>query len=185
MIYLVIILAVWFIILLIIAREFKKHKTHHILDQVTFLVTIPREIPRKEDDANANLPKDFKEAMAPAEQFFASLSSTLKRDLWHKLTGEQDIMAFEMAVEQNLVSFYVACPGHLADLLERQLYSFFPKVSVERVKGHNIFATKGMIAAATLEFTKRFIFPIRTYKMLEADPINSTAGAFAKLGEHS
>ncbi|MFY9484105.1 MAG: ATP-binding protein [Patescibacteria group bacterium] len=185
MIYLLLFLVLWAIGLFVVWRHVRKHKAHHIVDQVTFLVTMPKEIFRQQDDANANQPKDFKEALAPTEQFFASLSSTLKRDLAHKLTGEQDIMCFEMVVEGNLVSFYVSCPGHLASLLERQLYSFFPKVSVERATGHNIFQTKGMIAAATLEFTKRFIFPIRTFKYLEADPINNLTGAFAKLGDKS
>lgn len=185
MIYLLIILVIWAIGLLLLWRKIRKHKAHHVLDQVTFLVTVPKEIPRREEETSVGQPKDFKEALAPTEQFFSSLSATLKRDLWHKLTGEQDIMGFEMVVEANLVSFYVSCPGHLASLLERQLYSFFPKVSVERVKGHNIFQTKGMVAAATLEHSKRFIFPIRTFKYLEADPLNNLTGAFSKLGDKS
>jgi hypothetical protein len=162
------------VVLLILHRQNAKKK--RILSTVVFLVTVPKDMARKEDtptDPSQNA-QDFKELIGPADQFFSSLSSLLNRDFRRHILDEQDYLGFEIISFKNEVAFYISCPHDLASIVERQIQSYYPHCNMTRVRGHNIFNTGGgQVSAAQLVLSKRFIFPIKTYKYLDADPLNN------------
>ncbi len=163
-----------------------RHERERIRNTTTLLIAVPKDIPRKDDEMLGNQPKDFREAIAPTEQFFSSLASIHNEGLLSDWVRRQIQISFEIVNQGNQISFYIAAGNDLIPFLEKQLYSFFPNLSITRMSGYNLFeGVDGEVVATSLSFTKRFIFPIRTFKTLEADPLNSLTGALSRLGERS
>lgn len=172
-------------LLLGLHQSHEKYERINKLNAVVFLVTLPRQFARKQDEI-ANPPKDFKELLAPMDQLIASLASIHDGSIWTLLTGKQRHLVFEIVAEGGQISFYISCPGQLASMIEKQVNSFFPTAQVDKVAGHNIFAVgHGEISVGALTFNKRYIFPIKTYKYLDAEPLNSITNTLSKLGDGS
>src|SRR3989344_4462165 len=66
---------------------------------------------------------------------------------------------------------------------EKQLHAQYPKAQVELVRSYNIFAPRSYVAAAELGLQKNYSFPIRTFKVMETDPMNSITNSLSKLTE--
>lgn len=172
--------------LLLFSYQVKRSQKEKISNTAALLVVVPKNIPRKDDELVQNQAKDFKEELSPAEQLFASLHSVFNDSFIKQITEDQDVLGFEIVSEQNLISFYVTCHKRLIPLVERQIHSFYPNAQVEPVHGHNIFNIgKGDFSCATIDTSKRFIYPVKSYKYLEADPLNSITNALSKMGPTS
>jgi hypothetical protein len=162
-------------------------KRERILSTMVFLVTVPKEQMRREDEpASSQQTQDFKEMIGPADQFFSSLSSLFNREFWCQILDEQDYLGFEIVSFKNEISFYISCPRNLASTVEKQIHSYYPHAHLERVRGHNIFSIgKGKTSASQLTLNRRFIFPIKTYRYLDADPLNNLTNVLSKMGENA
>ncbi|MEZ4180205.1 MAG: type IV secretion system DNA-binding domain-containing protein [Candidatus Doudnabacteria bacterium] len=79
--------------------------------------------------------------------------------------------------------FYINCPRHLQQLIEKQLQAQYPHAYIEEVKGYNPFQPSGELEAVELMLEKDFVFPFRTYEDMETDPLNSLTNAMSKLSE--
>lgn len=185
-IVLLVLSASYIIFRIVLGHQKEVAKEKRILSTVIFRLSVPRETSRREDSNNEREPQDFREALGPADQFFASLSSQLNRDFRRKITGDEDYFTFEIVSENNQIDFYIACPKNLMTMLEYQVQSFYPHAQLERVSGHNIFESgQGSVACAEMTLTRRFIFPIKTYRQLDSDPLNNIANTLSKLGENA
>lgn len=186
MIFIVLLILV-VIAMVLIAISILSHNSDRqpIFDRAILLITVPKEFGRKEDET-VQQHRDFKELIATADQFFSSLSSLCRHDFWSEMLGHQPTLSFEIVVENDRISFYLVCPKGLVSQIEKQLNSFYPHAQIERVNGHNIFSVEqGVVAAAVLVTSKRYIFPIKTYKQLDAEPLNSITNVLSKMGEGS
>jgi len=169
----VLILSFWVIKRMKINSQYRRAADFKI-----FLVKVPREVKLKEGEA----PKSFVEFLAVAEQLFASLHSLYKSDFKTKIIGGEHI-SFEITTFEKEIGFYFAAPREIAQTIERQIHSFYPYAQIEEVLDHHTFhySRPGYLAAATLKQDKADVFPLRTYRILEADPLNSLLGILAKL----
>ncbi len=146
---------------------------------VMLLVSLPRE--QKEEDER----RDYREILSVAEPFIASINSIYKREPKYSLFGQEKI-AFEISAHSGEIFFYVGVPRHLKELLERQIHAQYPAAQIEETDDYTIFRSdQGVVAAGRLKLEKRFIFPIKTYKEIELDPINSITNVLSKLPEGS
>ena len=124
-----------------------------------------------------------KEEISKMEQFYTSLSGLTKRRwLFFK---ERINLSFEISVsaEGDQITFYVAFPRRLKDLVEKQIHSFFPAAHLEPIDGYNIFYPKNAVAGSYLKLKKPDFYPIRTYQYLETDPLHNITNVFSKLGK--
>src|SRR3989344_2122784 len=157
----------------------KKTWAPRALDSVFLEVSMPKENSDKEQEPQ----KEEKDIIAIAEQFFATISDTTHgRDLKHFL-GINEYITFELAAYNKRISFYINCPRSLLSLIEKQLHAQYPKAQVELVRSYNIFAPRSYVAAAELGLQKNYSFPIRTFKVMETDPMNSITNSLSKLTE--
>ncbi len=92
-------------------------------------------------------------------------------------------MSFEIAASGDEISFYLEIPIQFKDLMEKQIHSYYPESQIEEIKGYNIFTPKSYMATAQLALKKSYIYPIKTYKNLETDPLSGITNALSKLGE--
>ncbi len=163
-----------------VSRENKAKKL--AMSLITMQVTVPIEMEKSSEEAAAP-PKDFRELLSVAETMFAGLNSLFDGSLSGHLSG-QDYLVFEIISKDTQILFNVSCPPDHQDLIERQIHSFYPDAQIDIVEAPNIFESgKGEVVGASLKLARRYVFPIKTYKGLESDPLNAITNVLSKLGE--
>ncbi len=157
--------------------------TRVVLPRTKNWVFMEVQMPKDNSDDKQNISSGNEEGkknlIAVAEQLFTSLSET-GGEGWLK---PKDYISFEIACTDKKISFYINCPNHLRELVEKQLQAQYPHAHIDIIRGYNPFQKGGQIAAAELVPSKPYMFPIRTYRTMETDPLNSLTNAMSKLGE--
>lgn len=156
----------------------KRSWAPRILNSVFFEVYVPKDSAEPEKEPQ----KDQREMIAVAEQFFSTIVQHEDKGLSSYL-GMNDYISFEIAAVGKRISFFINVPKKLQLLIEKQLHAQYPKAQIEVVKPYNIFVRRAKVAAAELVLQKGFVFPIRTYKAMETDPINALTNGLSKLTE--
>lgn len=142
-------------------------------------VQMPKENSDEKQSQRAVTPEDKKNLIAVAEQLFTALSESGG----HSWFRPKDYISFEIACTDKKISFYINCPKHLQELVEKQLQAQYPHAYIEEVAGYNPFPKGGQVAAVELRPIKKYMFPIRTYRSMETDPLNALTNAMSKLSE--
>ena len=143
-------------------------------------VSLPKEPHANEDDQK----KTFQEMLAVIEPFYANLSALFDESVGKRLKG-QDHISLEIVAKDQKIYFYVGCPTGIQETVERSIHSQYPDAQIEVSNDFSIFPDKPLeVAALTFTLNKRYIFPIKTYKNLEEDPLNGISNAFSKLKEN-
>ncbi len=129
------------------------------------------------------VPKENDKTPLAAEQMFASL---------HGLLGDfnrcEDIVSFEIvSTGENGIRFYVVSPQHLAKFVEGQVYAQYPSADIKYVEDYTLQkASNGSyVTTGEVEFVKDYIFPIKTFRDFDVDPLAAITGAISdlKVGE--
>jgi len=150
------------------------------------LVTVPKATPEERER-----PADPKEILAQLEAFTLHLGSlpaqrhsNVVQNAWSNFWfGRHDGVSLEIVADRGLVKFYIAVPRHLQELVELQLHAQVPNAVIDQVEDYNIFTPRGITLGGTLRLAKRSIFPIRTYKKLDSDPLNALTNVLSKIGD--
>ncbi|HEX9503168.1 MAG TPA: type IV secretion system DNA-binding domain-containing protein [Patescibacteria group bacterium] len=157
----------------------KKTWAPRILDSVFLEISIPKENTDQENEPQ----KEEKNIIAIAEQFFSTITTTSdERDMSHFL-GIDEYITFEVGAHKKNISFYINVPKRLQNLIEKQLHAQYPKAQIDVVKPYNIFNENSKVTAAELTLQKNYVFPIRTYKVMESDPLNALSNSLSKLSD--
>lgn len=123
-----------------------------------------------------------REKISIMEQLYTTLAGIRPVTLWQRLS-RFPYFVLEIAVpfNQEGIAFHMAVPRNQIDLVEKQIHSFFPFVSVEEVKSYNVFTPKGTVSGCTLRLSRESYLPLKTYRDLESDPLNSITNSLTKL----
>src|ERR1051326_1539226 len=98
-----------------------KHVVPRTLDWVFLEIQMPKENATEGGAEQQQRPKteeEKKQMIAVAEQLFTTLSESGNNKGW--LQGK-DYYSFEIACTEKKISFYVNCPRHLKELVEKQI----------------------------------------------------------------
>ncbi len=126
------------------------------------------------------VPRENDKASLAAEQMFASIHGILEDN-----KKCSDVISFEVvSTEADGIRFYVVAPQHLSRFIEGQIYAQYPNADIKYVQdyakndshGEEIFVTTGEI-----EMEKDYIFPIKTFRSFEVDPLAAITGAMSEL----
>ncbi len=147
-----------------------------ILDSVFLEVSVPKNNSQHEQEAQ----KEEKDMISIAEQFFSTITHEGASGLSHFL-GVDDYISFEIAAVGKKISFYINVPKKLQMLIEKQLHAQYPNAHIDVVKPYKVFQKGAKYAGAELNLQKDYIFPIRTYKNMETDPLNALTNSLSKL----
>ncbi len=130
--------------------------------------------------------QELQERIAVMETVFANIAGLrAQRGAKAYFTGRSDHLSFEMVLRNGLIYFYVAVPQNIAIFVEQQIQAQLPDAVIERVEDYNIFSPTGAIAGTMLTFRKEYIFPLKTYRKLETDPIEVLTNTLSKLEKGS
>jgi hypothetical protein len=169
----------YFLIRHYITRSLQLKKSH---DWLMLKIQVPRERKPEQDEQRM----DFREMLAVVEPFYANIAGNYKRNTFFHW-GQQPI-SLEIVAKDGLISFFIGCPKELHTVVEKNIHAEYPHamVTVAKLNDYSIFqGRKGKVDAITLRLNKNYIFPLRTYKILEYDPLNAVTNAFSKLGDQS
>lgn len=125
-----------------------------------------------------------KEEISVMEHLLATLSNiNTKKNFFHRIFYGEPQIVFEIAVpsDSEQISFYVAMPSKLRELVEKQIHSFYPNAHIEKIQDYTIFYPNSCTVGSHLKFKKDSAYPIKTYQRLEADPLNNITNALSKL----
>lgn len=180
---------IWPIILIVVAviiyliykqiRKFviRNNQIELTKDWVMYKILVPRERHAEEDDQR----KNFQEMQAVIEPFYASLNSIFNDAIAKKITG-QDHISLEIVAKDNQIFFYIGCPRRISVSIIKNLQAQYPYAEVIEDANYSIFPEKPLsVEIANLKMNKFYIFPIKTYKVLEEDPLNAIVNSFSKL----
>jgi len=127
------------------------------------------------------LPRENERLPIAAEQMFASLHGLLR------FTPDiQEHLSLEMASSIDGVNFYVFTPRNFKNFVESQIYAQYPDAEIrEAIDYTKSVGANANIAATEISLAKDFIFPIKTFRDFEVDPLSAITSVLAtqKAGE--
>ncbi|MBU1151506.1 ATP-binding protein, partial [Patescibacteria group bacterium] len=147
-------------------------------------VTMARKDTAKDKEKETE--KDFKEKIGVMAQFFRSINETSELNLFNIIRTRifrNNIFSFELVCHQKQVDFYVTTPKYYQSLIEKQITSFYPDADIEPMDAYE-HKPKGNCMKGYYAYTQQpYWFPIRTYKVLENDPLNNLTNLFSEMTE--
>ena len=126
------------------------------------------------------VPRENEKASLAAEQMFASIHGILEDYI-----KCPDVVSFEVvSTEEDGICFYVVVPQHLSRFLEGQIYAQYPNADIKYVKDYTIEDSSNSevyVTTGEIEMEKDYIFPIKTFRSFEVDPLAAITGAMSEL----
>ncbi len=146
------------------------------LEQVLFLVMMPKNPAKKEADSQ----KEEKILISQMEQVLSNFLYLKKS----KTFQAPPAISFEIAsqIGSSDISFYVAVPKYLESVFEKYVQGVYPNAVVDKVpQDYTIFEPQGASAGAYLKLSESPLFPISTYHVLEKDPLSLITNDLSKI----
>lgn len=149
-----------------------------ILSSIFLQITVPKEVTH--GDKEHQPVQEEKEIIGVAEQLFATLAHTEAKG-WRSFIRGHDSFSFEILSLDKKISFFLNCPARLRDLVEKQVQAQYPAAQIDEVLPPRVIRDPNGVVAYELGLQKKYLFPIKTYKLMESDPLNALANSLSKL----
>lgn len=166
----------------LIKRYFLRKK---YIDQAVLQVLVPKYSAQEAKEGTAEGPKsqqELAEKIATMEAVFSNIGAlSAQKGMKYWFKPRDDHFSFEIVVKEELIYFYVVCRKHDQQFIEEQVTAQFPQAVVEEVEDYNIFHSQGIIVGKMLSFKRAYIFPIKTYRKLETDSLNSLTNSLSEV----
>ncbi|NCD01090.1 type IV secretory system conjugative DNA transfer family protein [bacterium] len=169
------------VVALFIVRSIVNGK--NVLEHKVFLIMLPKEKPG--DSEKGNNTQDIQSEIAKGETLLSAIGGLRAEkgfNSWFR--GRKDHFSLEILAHNNKIAFYMAVPPNKTRYMEQQIHAYYPEAVIDEVTDYNAFDIKNKVVAGTLKTRKSFIYPIKTYKEVEVDPMNSIINVLSKLESH-
>lgn len=147
-------------------------------------ITLPREDSPKDKDKDVE--KDFREKIGIMEQLYRSLYEIRElsiSNIVRRFLFVHNFVSFEIVARRKNVSFIVVIPREYQSIAEKQITSYYSDADIQYIEPYEI-KEKGNHCVAYYAYEKEpFWYPIKTYKTIENDPLNSMTNVLSKLTE--
>jgi hypothetical protein len=159
----------------------RKSQVQITRDWIMFKVMTPKERHAEEDDQR----KNFQEMLGVIEPFYANLHALFDNNLFAKMFKRQTHISLELVAKEGRIFFYVGCSKKISSIVLKNLQAQYPHSEVREEKDYSIFPDKPLkMDVTSVTLTRRYMFPIKTYKMLEEDPLNAITNSLSRLTEN-
>ncbi len=182
MLILLIIIAIIFI-----ARSFLRSRARHdkSIERMLLQVLVPKE--RKSEGSGGQAGQDdrleqVKEEIALTETFFASIAGLkAERGFSAFMQNREDHFGFEIVGRGGLIYFYIDTPSKYSEFIILQVQAQYPHAEIDKVEDYNLFSESSKILGAYLTPQNPSVFPFRTFKTLDSDPLSSPLNTMSKI----
>jgi hypothetical protein len=158
---------------------------NHLNKTRVFLkVTLPRD--DSEKDVQRDTQKDFREKISIMSQFFRNLHETKELNLMNLIKVKifrHNTFTFELVAHNKVVDFYITTPKYYVQIIEKQIISYYPSADIEPVEAYEPKKPGAKMKGYFAYTAKDFWFPLKTYKVVENDPLNDLSNIFTKTTE--
>jgi hypothetical protein len=165
------------------------HRPTKAFNRIILKILVPEG--RKSEGQGGTVGQDdrleqIKEEIAITETFFASLAGLrAQRGLLNWLRGRTDYFSFEIVVKDGLIYFFIDVPKKIKKMVEQQIHAQYPYAEIEEIVDYNLFNENSKIMGAYLTSKKPGVFPFKTFKDMESDPLESPLNVLAKIRENN
>ncbi|PIT88086.1 MAG: hypothetical protein COU29_03675 [Candidatus Magasanikbacteria bacterium CG10_big_fil_rev_8_21_14_0_10_36_32] len=149
------------------------------------LIRVPKEKKGETLNAGTDTVSQNREQIAIAATLFSSLAG-LRREqgFMSWFLGPKELFSFEVVVRDSKISFYVAVPDKMKDFVSQQIHAQYPHAEITEETDYNIFKPDSHIVGAYLWFKQKSVFPFKTYKQMDSDPLVGLLNPLSKLVEN-
>jgi len=134
------------------------------------------------------VPKNNEVEIKSAENMFASLYS-LRNMRRTGFWGDPAWISFEVVAGHEDISFYIATPNRVAQMVEKQINAAYPEAQIEWVEPWDAWKQGGQVTSCRLKLSGEEYFPIKidqaegktSKEKQEDDPLNILTSAMSKL----
>ena len=145
-------------------------------------ITLPRVDSAK--DREKDNEKDFREKVAVMAQLFRALHETRELNFWNTVRTrifKGNIFTFELVAHNKVVDFYVSTPPYYQNIIEKQITTYYPDADIEPIERYE-HILKGQKSKGFFAYLNQINwFPIKTFKVVENDPLNNMTNIFSKM----
>lgn len=152
------------------------------LNMVFLRVSVPlkdsrEDMERDSEQMGGGTQKEYNDVMT---HFFEALHSIHGGELKNYFTGE-DYFSCEYVLLEGQLQFFLVMSSHLRAVFDKQITAFYPDYFVEQVDDYNIFRQGYKTTGYYIQYSKPYMFPIRTYQFMGSDPFNNIANVLSKI----
>ncbi|HMN19439.1 MAG TPA: DUF87 domain-containing protein [Candidatus Moranbacteria bacterium] len=170
--------------ILLVLRSFLRMRAQltHSLNMDLEVVRVSKMAKRPEEGQGDR--EGWKAEIGAMEQLFTALSTVRGGgSWWHSLVYGSPMVTLEIANPSTSeeISFFLAIPKKSRESIEKQVHSYFPHSSIEKVSDYTIFTPGSFTAASLLGLKDSHALPLRTYQKMEVDPLSEISNALSKL----
>ncbi len=153
---------------------------HRALNMSLFLIRIPQH--SLNQPATNQTPQNNKDLIGVGEQLLSSFTNIHTKG-WNKFIYGEPYLSLELAVHHigEETHFYLAVPSTSQDIIEKQIYAYYPNAEITPAKDYSVFNPDGKAAASYFQYAREHFLPFKTYQGLEADPLSSILTSMSKL----
>ncbi len=180
-------LAIWLIgailgyhcLISLIRNIYQFHQSKRL---VFFKITLPRDDSAKDKEKETE--KDFREKISIMAQFFRNLHETSELNFTNMMKTKlfrNNIFTLELVAQEKIIDFYVTTPSYYQGIVEKQITSYYPEASVDTVPPYDHHPKGNKVKGYYAYTAKKFWFPIKTFKVIENDPLNDLTNIFTKM----
>lgn len=148
-------------------------------------ITLPRADSKLDKEKETK--KDFKEKIGIMSIFYKSIIKISNITFWDSLLDyifDHAKVSMELIYHEGQLSFYVVTYRDYAHLVSQQITSNYPDAEVREIRAVDFPDIKPVgytLRAASIGKVNDDIFPIKTYKYFEDDPLSTLTNNFGTL----
>lgn len=163
-------------LLWLLIRFIKREKFRLTMDMVLLSVKIPQKTVEEIQQAG----KQEKEWIKMMEDFYANLVSLKPKGVF----SPKPWISLELAKVKGDICFFVAVPKKYESFIEKRINSIYSDAEVGRCDDFNIFGPSETVFCGYAKTQRSVYQPIKTYNLLETDPLAAITNTFTKLKEN-
>lgn len=164
------------------------NKEQKAFNRVVLQISVPKE--RKSEGQGGSTGQDdrldyIKEEIGITETLFATLAGLkAQRGFRAWFFGRDDSFTFEIVVRNHLIYFYVEVQKKWQPFIEQQIQAQYPYAEIEEIVDYNLFTHDSTIIGGYLQAQNPSVFPFKTFRQMDSDPLSATLNTMAKIFEH-
>jgi len=176
----ILVLVACFVVLAFVVDMIRRRRllSQRVAELVMLEVKLPKESQKKEDEPN----KQLADYLQVADQMFSTLGHYFDSRLSAWWYG-QPVFSFEVVTRDKEIIFFVGTPKQFQESVEKQIAGYYPNAQIEPSHDFRIFDKEKEAAVGVLDLNKLFVYPLKTYRDLSADPMNNLTNSLSKLGD--
>ncbi|MFH1286804.1 MAG: type IV secretory system conjugative DNA transfer family protein [Candidatus Magasanikbacteria bacterium] len=188
-IVLIIVFTVFAILLLVRTLIQNRGKANKAFGRSVLQILVPKE--RKSEGAGGQASTDdrleqIKEEIGMTETLFSAVAALRAQKGFSRwFGGRNDHMSFEIVATGGLIYFYIDIPNKMRSFMEQQINAQHPHAQIDQIQDYNIFSEKSKIVGAYLTTQQKGVFPFKSYKIMESDPLASILNVLSKYQDNN